>query len=99
MRDITALCDAVEAARAAAQRYADGGMSMSAMAQRDTPEQKQALCDLIDAINKAIKSKAWTEALEKNSWTPAVLTGDAFTDFVDRDFASLRATMVKSGMI
>jgi putative tricarboxylic transport membrane protein len=61
-----------------------------------TPAQRK---DLIDAINKAIKSKAWAEALEKNSWTPAVLTGDAFTEFVDRDFASLRATMVKSGMI
>jgi putative tricarboxylic transport membrane protein len=55
--------------------------------------------ELIDLITKAIKSKAWAEALEKNNWTPAVLTGDAFTDFVDRDFASLRATMVKSGMI
>jgi putative tricarboxylic transport membrane protein len=37
--------------------------------------------------------------MDKNSWTPAVLTGDAFGEFVDRDFASLRATMVKSGMI
>ena len=61
-----------------------------------TADQRKALIDL---IGKAIKSKAWTEALQKNSWTPAVLTGDAFTDFVDRDFASLRATMVKSGMI
>jgi len=28
-----------------------------------------------------------------------LLTGDAFEKFVDDDFASLRATMVKSGMI
>ena len=42
---------------------------------------------------------AWEEALEKNSWTPAVLSGAAFEKFVDDDFASLRATMVKSGMI
>ena len=55
--------------------------------------------ELIDQVSKAIKSKAWTEALDKNNWTPAVLTGDAFGEFVDRDFASLRATMVKSGMI
>jgi putative tricarboxylic transport membrane protein len=63
------------------------------------PASRRPAQGLIDLINKAIKSKAWTEAMEKNNWTPAVLTGDAFTEFVDRDFASLRATMVKSGMI
>ena len=26
-------------------------------------------------IVKATKSKAWAEALEKNNWTPALLTG------------------------
>jgi putative tricarboxylic transport membrane protein len=54
---------------------------------------------LIDMVVKAVKSKAWAEALEKNNWTPAVLTGAEFEKFVDDDFASLRATMVKSGMI
>ena len=54
---------------------------------------------LIDMVVKAVKSKAWAEALEKNNWTPAVLSGPAFDKFVDDDFASLRATMVKSGMI
>lgn len=29
------------------QKYADIGTSLSAMAQQDTPEQKQILCDLI----------------------------------------------------
>jgi putative tricarboxylic transport membrane protein len=61
-----------------------------------SPEQRKALIDL---VVKATKSKAWTEALEKNSWTPALLTGTDFEKFVDDDFASLRATMVKSGMI
>jgi putative tricarboxylic transport membrane protein len=60
------------------------------------PEQRKALVDL---IVKATKSKAWAEALEKNSWTPALLTGAEFEKFVDDDFASLRATMVKSGMV
>jgi putative tricarboxylic transport membrane protein len=55
--------------------------------------------ELTDMVLKAIKSKAWAEALEKNSWTPAVLTGADFEKFVDDDFASLRATMVKSGMV
>ncbi len=61
-----------------------------------TTEQRKALTEM---IVKATKSKAWTEALEKNLWTPAVLTGKDFEDFVDREFASLRATMVKAGMV
>jgi putative tricarboxylic transport membrane protein len=61
-----------------------------------TPEQRKALTEM---VVKATKSKAWAEALEKNSWTAALLTGKEFEDFVDRDFASLRATMVKAGMV
>jgi putative tricarboxylic transport membrane protein len=61
-----------------------------------TPAQRQALTDM---ILKAVKSKSWQEASEKNNWTPAVLTGPAFEKFVDDDFAALRATMVKSGMV
>ena len=61
-----------------------------------TPEQRKAL---IDVVVKATKSKSWTESMEKNNWTPALLTGAEFEKFVDDDFASLRATMVKSGMI
>jgi len=61
-----------------------------------TPAQRQAL---VDVVTKATRSKSWTEALQKNKWTPALLTGQAFEDFVDREFASLRATMVKAGMI
>ncbi|MFT3814286.1 MAG: tripartite tricarboxylate transporter substrate-binding protein [Acidovorax sp.] len=59
-------------------------------AQRDT---------LIGMIDKAVKSKAWAEAVKKNDWTPAWLAGDEFAHFVDAEFASLRATMVKSGMV
>jgi putative tricarboxylic transport membrane protein len=58
--------------------------------------QRKALTDM---IVKATKSKAWAEALEKNAWTPAVMTGKEFDEFVDREFASLRATMVKAGMV
>lgn len=61
-----------------------------------TPAQRQALTDM---VLKALKTKSWAEALEKNGWTPAVMTGKEFDDFVDREFASLRATMVKAGMI
>ncbi|WP_180126494.1 tripartite tricarboxylate transporter substrate binding protein [Rhodoferax sp. BLA1] len=61
-----------------------------------SPAQRKTLTEM---VLKATQSKAWAEALEKNAWTPAVLAGEAFEKFVDDDFASLRATMVKSGMI
>jgi putative tricarboxylic transport membrane protein len=61
-----------------------------------TPEQRKALTEM---LLKAMKSKAWAESLEKNNWTPAVLSGAEFENFVNNDFAALRAIMVKSGMI
>jgi putative tricarboxylic transport membrane protein len=59
-------------------------------------EQRKALTELIVT---ASKHKSWTEALDRNAWTPALLTGPAFDKFVDDEFASLRAVMVKSGMV
>ncbi|MEG1456548.1 MAG: tripartite tricarboxylate transporter substrate-binding protein, partial [Comamonas sp.] len=59
-------------------------------------EQRDAL---IASLDKAVKSKSWAEAMKKNDWTSAWLAGDAFANFVDNEFASLRATMVKSGMV
>ena len=47
----------------------------------------------------ALKTKSWAEAMEKNAWTPAVLAGPEFEKFVDDEFALLRATMSKAGMI
>ena len=61
-----------------------------------TPAQRDALTKL---VVDATKTKAWTDALEKNGWSPALLTGKAFDEFVDRDFAALRATMVRAGMV
>jgi putative tricarboxylic transport membrane protein len=61
-----------------------------------TEAQRKALTDM---VLKATKSKSWAESLEKNNWTPAWMPNPEFDDFVDREFASLRATMVKSGMI
>lgn len=40
-----------DASKAAFKRYAEFGMSASAMCQRDTAEQKTALLDLIDAVD------------------------------------------------
>ncbi|HEY0953663.1 MAG TPA: tripartite tricarboxylate transporter substrate binding protein [Roseateles sp.] len=59
-------------------------------------EQRKTLTDMVVA---ATKSKAWAEAIEKNGWTPALMAGPEFDAFVDREFATLRAIMVKSGMI
>ena len=67
--------------------YAAGGI---------TPDQRKALTEM---IVKATKTKAWAEALEKNGWTPALMTGPEFDKFVDDEFAGLRAIMVKAGMI
>jgi putative tricarboxylic transport membrane protein len=61
-----------------------------------TADQRKALTEM---VVKATKSKAWTDALEKNAWTPAVMAGPEFEKFVDDEFASLRAVMVKSGMV
>jgi len=61
-----------------------------------TPEQRRSLTEM---IVKATNTRAWTEALEKNGWTAALMTGADFDKFVDDEFASLRAVMVKSGMI
>ena len=54
---------------------------------------------LTEMVLKATKSKSWAESLGKNNWTHAWMPIPEFDDFVDREFASLRATMVKSGMI
>ena len=56
-----------------------------------TPAQRKELTDL---IVKATKTKSWAEALEKNNWTPALLTGTDFDKFVDDEFASDRRGQV-----
>ena len=61
-----------------------------------TPAQRDALTAI---IVKATQSKAWEESLKTNGWTPALLTGKAFSDFVDTDFANLRGVMHLAGMV
>lgn len=61
-----------EASLAAAQRYIDAGVSLSAMTQHDTPEQKKSLCDLIDAIDGPIT----------NDWSGEEMTKDAAKKYV-----------------
>jgi putative tricarboxylic transport membrane protein len=54
---------------------------------------------LTKAVVEATKTPSWQEALAKNGWTPALLTGKDFTNFVDDEFAALRAIMHLSGVI
>jgi putative tricarboxylic transport membrane protein len=54
---------------------------------------------LTSAVLAATKTKAWDEALKKNSWTPAVMVGKEFEDFVEYEFSSVRAIMYLSGMV
>ena len=62
-----------EATRAALQAYMDAGpVCYSAMAQRDTPEQKQALCNAIDVVDGEI----W------NDWDGVAMTKDEAKAYV-----------------
>ena len=54
---------------------------------------------LTSHVIAATKTRSWTEALSKNGWTPAVLAGKEFEDFVEYEFSSLRAIMYLSGMV
>jgi hypothetical protein len=61
-----------DAALEAAKRYEAGGMAAGAMQQRDSDEQKQALCDMIDAIDGPIT----------NDWTGEPMTKDEAKSYV-----------------
>ncbi len=54
------------------QRYANIGMSMGAMQQQDTPEQKQILCDLIEQHDGTIK----------NDWDGEEYTKEKAIDYI-----------------
>jgi putative tricarboxylic transport membrane protein len=61
-----------------------------------TAAQRAALAEM---VVKATKSASWKEALEQNKWTPALLVGKPFEEFVDNEFAGLRGTMHLAGML
>jgi putative tricarboxylic transport membrane protein len=41
--------------------------------------------ELIDVVQKAVKSPSWQDALKRNDWTDSYLAGDAFKTFLDSD--------------
>lgn len=60
------------AAIAAMERFVALGMSMSAACQEMTPAHKEALCDLIDAVDGEIQ----------NDWTGKIMTKDEAKKYV-----------------
>lgn len=56
----------------ALKRWAEGGHSLSAMCQHDTPEQKQAICDAIDALDGEIY----------NDWSGKTMTKEEAKKYV-----------------
>ncbi|WP_019451909.1 tripartite tricarboxylate transporter substrate-binding protein [Cupriavidus sp. BIS7] len=60
-----------------------------------SPEQRKAL---IDAVVKGTENQVWKEALQKNDWTPFLLTGDEFGKFVDAESARLGGTLRELGV-
>ena len=61
-----------EKSKGIVKRYIDSGVSYGAAQQRDTPEQKQMICELIDAIDGEIE----------NDWTGETMTKDEAKDYV-----------------
>ena len=55
-----------EQSKAAMQRWMDAGVSLSAMAQHDTPDQKQAICALIDVLDGEIVNDWSGETMSKD---------------------------------
>lgn len=61
-----------EKAKEALRRYYEDPTSFGAMQQRDTPAQKQAICDMIDAVNCTIM----------NDWTGEEMTKEGAKEYV-----------------
>ena len=55
--------------------------------------------ELIDKVIAALGTAAWRQALQQNGWAQSLLTGAAFDRFVDQEFASLRLTMERAGIV
>jgi putative tricarboxylic transport membrane protein len=60
------------------------------------PEQRK---ELTDAVVAAAESAVWKQNLETNKWSPNMLTGDEFGQFVDAEHVRLRAMLVEVGLV
>lgn len=80
-----------DGALAALKRYHEHPVAMGAMWQRDTPEQKQAICDLIDAINGEIHNDWTGEVMSKEDAKKYVL------DYGQRENSRMRPDRTPPG--
>lgn len=60
-----------------------------------TADQRKAM---IDAVVKGTENQVWKDALQKNDWTPFLLTGDEFGKFVDAESTRLGGTLRELGV-
>ncbi|SDZ61267.1 tripartite tricarboxylate transporter substrate binding protein [Pseudomonas sp. NFIX28] len=61
-----------------------------------TTEQRK---QVTDAVLAATNSKVWQDSVKTNAWSPSILTGDEFGQFVDQEHQRLRAMLVKVGLL
>ena len=54
--------------------------------------------DLIDVVEKTVKTPAWQETLKKNDWTNMLLTGDQFKAFLEADQQRIAGILAGLGM-
>nr|WP_315594693.1 tripartite tricarboxylate transporter substrate-binding protein [uncultured Cupriavidus sp.] len=60
-----------------------------------TADQRKAL---IDAVVKGTENQVWKDAVQKNDWTPFLLTGDEFGKFVEAESTRLGGTLRELGV-
>ncbi|MBS9478123.1 Bug family tripartite tricarboxylate transporter substrate binding protein [Ancylobacter radicis] len=68
---------------------------MVAAAPGITPEQKKTLAE---AVDKMVKSKAWTDMLAQKGWANTYLAGDAFDAQLAKDITSTQAILKDIGL-
>ena len=54
--------------------------------------------ELVAAVDKAVKTPVWKEAIDKNEWTDLYLAGDAFKKFLDAEQPRIAEIVTSLGM-
>jgi putative tricarboxylic transport membrane protein len=55
--------------------------------------------ELIAAVDKTVKGKAWQDALEKNQWTNLYLAGDEFKKYLDNEIKETEKIITGLGLV
>jgi putative tricarboxylic transport membrane protein len=54
---------------------------------------------ILDAVTAATKQKSWIDAMARNDWFPALLTGTEFSTFVDAEHKRIESSMRAVGLV